>query len=98
MTLNRRQRREATISEFHNARRLVSEAGEKLWCEDRPEMYVDYEMAATPSDEEAKARCEPCDLKKLCDRYAQAAKEDWGVWGGYVYLHGKKLVTISALD
>lgn len=53
-------------------------------CLDKPEEYVDYRDDETPTVAEAEAMCYGCPMRTLCGKYADKAKESYGVWAGKV--------------
>lgn len=77
--------------EFEGVLRDASLHGwnEQLNCADRPELYVDFVQA--PTAERGAWLCAGCPLQALCRDTARATKPGWGVWGGEVWVRGKRV-------
>ena len=65
-------------------------------CRDKPERWMDYDAANIPSSVEATLMCNDCPLLAACGNSALAQNADdemspgWGVWGGSVWIYGKR--------
>lgn len=65
-------------------------------CRDKSEQWMDYDAAHIPTSTEATLMCNDCPLLAACANSALAQNKDdemspgWGVWGGEVWVYGKK--------
>lgn len=69
----------------------IEDSGLRPQCESDPARWDGYDEDNPPTMEEAAAMCEGCPFANQCDAFAELLQPDGGVWGGKVWLDGKKL-------
>lgn len=62
----------------------------RIPCDDRPDLFADYDEEHIPTRFQARMLCQGCPLltNGECQRYAEAMHPDWGVWASRVYTEG----------
>lgn len=60
-------------------------------CAGKSERYVDYPEENRPSPGRAKIMCANCPLYELCNEFARLERPAHGVWGGHVYVDGRRM-------
>lgn len=63
----------------------------KAHCFGKPEVYSDWEDENPPTAAEALEMCWPCPLFDLCREASRLETRGGGVWGGEVWLYGKRV-------
>jgi hypothetical protein len=69
----------------------IDDSGLRPPCEADPIRWNGYDESNPPTQEQAAAMCAGCPFLIKCDAFAEQLKPDVGVWGGKVWVDGKKL-------
>ena len=76
------------MSSQHRATALLG-AHENRWtlpCQAQPDLYFAESPRAVNA---AKQLCADCPVRDACLAGAVERREEWGVWGGEVFVHGR---------
>jgi len=73
----------------HDLREFRAEGGH-LKCDDRPDLYADYEIhGGAPSVAEAKQLCTGCKMIFKCRNFGNITRPGHGIWGGVRWENGR---------
>lgn len=60
-------------------------------CFNRWDEWANYDDDAVPDAKRAREMCAGCPLLAACAQYAEDTEQGWGVWGGEVWVYGKRV-------